>query len=156
MQLAFPRILVVGYLMSVFCVCSFADGMEPGVPVHDGTSSSSAQQIAPSKGEVKKAPVRKVGKNTNTKPLSDYELVKYQYCGEDKDCVIAINGCCDCANGGVEVAVNKERLEDFKSRFACLHVKCGSNSPEPLCENGVVSCISHRCVYYDERPTQKF
>ncbi len=153
MRLSLFRFFIVTSLVLAYCTFSFADGMEPGVPVHKSTSTKSTK---PHSAHSHKAPVRKAGKNTNTKPLSDFELLKYQYCGEDSDCTVAVNGCCDCANGGIEVAVNKERLEDFQARFACLHVQCGTKPADPLCKNGVVSCVSHRCIYHDDRSTQEF
>ena len=84
----------------------------------------------------------------NTAALDAFELARYQYCGSDRDCVVAINGCCDCANGGVEVAVNNDRLKAFRERFDCLHMTCGMVPPNPPCASGVVSCISHKCKYF--------
>ena len=111
----------------------------------------------------KKTPVKKptVKKNTvavtaplsakgNTKPLSDFELGRYQYCGSDKDCIIAVNGCCDCANGGVEVGINREREEAFHKRFDCLYVQCNHQPAVPVCGSGVLSCLDHKCRYFDE------
>jgi len=82
--------------------------------------------------------------------LSEYELGKYQYCGKDSDCAIATNGCCDCANGSPDVSVNKERLEDFRSRFSCSNIRCGSKDAYPTCGSGLVSCISHKCEYLEQ------
>ena len=82
-----------------------------------------------------------------TKPLSAFELGRYQYCGDDKDCQYAVNGCCDCANGSEDVAVNKERYQAFRARFACLYVSCGESTSEPPCGTGVVSCVNHKCRY---------
>lgn len=86
----------------------------------------------------------------NTSPLGDFELARYQYCGKDSDCVVSANGCCDCANGTKEVAVNKERLQAFRERFDCLYFQCGTKRADPPCQSGVVSCLNHRCVYFDE------
>ena len=86
----------------------------------------------------------------NTSPLSEFELGRYQYCGKDTDCTVSINGCCDCANGGIEVGVNKERLEDFRQRFDCLYFECGRKLANPPCANGVVSCVNHKCKYFDD------
>lgn len=89
-------------------------------------------------------------KKVNTGAISDFELARYQYCGQDSDCVVSVNGCCDCANGSAEVAINKSRLKDFRKRFDCLKYSCGDKDPDPRCGNGVVSCISHKCEYYDD------
>ena len=88
----------------------------------------------------------------NSEPLDAFELGRYQYCGQDSDCVVATNGCCDCANGGEDVAVAKERLEDFKSRFNCLKTPCTKKAAVPPCGSGLVSCIEHKCKYV---PRQK-
>lgn len=82
-------------------------------------------------------------------PLSEFELGRYQYCGEDRDCVAANNGCCDCANGGKDVAINKERTEAFKARFDCMQVMCTEMAAEPMCGSGLVSCVNHRCKYFE-------
>ena len=87
-----------------------------------------------------------------TKPLSDFELARYQYCGSDKDCMVAQNGCCDCANGGEDVAVNKERFDAFRARFDCLYVNCGDKEAVPACTSGVVSCVNHKCLYVGDGP----
>lgn len=94
----------------------------------------------------------KKGSN-NSQPLSDFDLGKYQYCGTDSDCILAQNGCCDCANGGQDIAINKERVSAFQSRFDCLHVECTEKATEPPCASGVVSCINHKCRYIGEEPS---
>ncbi len=129
----------------------------PTISHADGMEGQPSSQLKNAKGKVfsesgEKAPVRMIGKTGNTKAIDDFELAKYQYCGNDADCRIAVNGCCDCANGGTEVAINKDRFEAFRERFDCLHVQCTQVIAEPPCENGVVSCINHRCHYFDDRP----
>jgi len=125
-----------------------ADGME-GSPQGNKLENAKGKVFS---GSTSKAPVRKIGKTGNTKAIDDFELAKYQYCGADSDCTVSTNGCCDCANGGVEVAVNKSRLEAFRDRFDCLHIECTQVIANPPCANGVVSCINHRCQYFDDRP----
>lgn len=83
-------------------------------------------------------------------PLSDADLHRYQYCGNDKDCVIARNGCCDCANGGFDVAINKMRIEDFKDRFNCMSTYCTQIAPATPCAIGTVTCVEHRCDFVSE------
>lgn len=81
--------------------------------------------------------------------LSEFELGKYQYCGTDSDCIKANNGCCDCANGGADVAVNRKDYDSFRARFDCLHVNCTERARIPACASGVVSCVNHKCKYFD-------
>lgn len=92
------------------------------------------------------------------KPLDDFEVGRYQYCGKDSDCTIANNGCCDCANGGKDVAINKKRLEDFKARFSCNDVMCTEMAADPRCGSGLVSCINHKCKLFErsEAPDKGF
>ncbi|MCB0322388.1 MAG: hypothetical protein KDD69_02410 [Bdellovibrionales bacterium] len=148
----------LGIAAVVFCFSihgARADGMEEAPA---GAKPKSVQTIGDG---TKTPPIRqsghaghaKSGDTGNTKALGDFELAKYQYCGRDSDCVVAINGCCDCVNGGTEVAVNAERLAAFEARFDCLHVQCSHNPANPPCENGVVSCVNHRCRYFDNRPS---
>lgn len=83
-----------------------------------------------------------------TKPLSSFEVGRYQYCGKDSDCVWATNGCCDCNSGAQDVAVNKERLQAFKERFACSQYACPKRPPlPPECGQGVITCVNHKCQY---------
>lgn len=81
------------------------------------------------------------------KPLSKLDLSGFQYCGADKDCVKAVNGCCDCANGGVDVGVNKEKLEAFRAQFDCNQTSC-PNEDNQQCGTGMISCVDHKCKIY--------
>jgi hypothetical protein len=137
-----------------------ADGMEEQPPGVKSTKKATVPtHVAKPKPEPAAAPTKKQEQPQkpaagNTKPLDDYELGKYQYCGRAEDCIVAVNGCCDCANGGIEVAVNKARREDFQKRFDCLYVQCGHKPADPRCANGVVSCIDHKCKYFDDARRQ--
>ena len=133
------KIIVVMLGLSVLCfsMAAIADGME-----NSGNSYTRSRMGATSKSKFK---------TNNAHSLSEFELAKYQYCGQDSDCVIATNGCCDCVNGSPEVAINKDRVQAFESRFKCLSVSCGTIDANPHCGNGVVSCVSHRCQYFDDR-----
>ena len=57
------------------------------------------------------------------------------------------NGCCECANGGADVAINKMHLEQFKALFACDNIVCTARAKIPPCGTGVVSCVNHECRY---------
>ncbi len=83
--------------------------------------------------------------------LDDFEVGKYQYCGTDADCVKANNGCCDCANGGADVAVNKDRYKEFRDRFNCIDIMCTEMAAVPPCGSGVVSCLDHKCHYVSDK-----
>jgi|GEM_PF-6864716 len=79
--------------------------------------------------------------------LDEHELGRFQYCGYDRDCLLANNGCCDCANGGQDVSVSRYSYEKFKERFDCSHVSCGDKYSYPECGSGVVACIRNKCQY---------
>src|SRR5687768_11842552 len=42
-------------------------------------------------------------------PMPVAEIDPYRACVRDDDCLWVTNGCCDCANGGIEVAVARNR-----------------------------------------------
>lgn len=90
---------------------------------------------------------------TVSRALDEVELARYQYCSNDSDCVYAVNGCCDCANGGENAAVNIKNYAEFRSRFKCQRVACTYKTANPVCGSGVVSCISNRCKYFDGSTT---
>ena len=84
----------------------------------------------------------------DTGPLPEAFTVPYRHCDSDSDCVFVNNGCCDCANGGRELAVNKAALDAFKKRIICPKVTiCTERGRTPPCGAGAVSCENHRCVY---------
>lgn len=86
-----------------------------------------------------------------TAPLSDVELLPYNRCNKDRECIYVQNGCCDCANGGKDAAINKSRLADFKKLFKCHQTACTMMAAVPECGSGVVSCIEHRCRYFTDK-----
>jgi hypothetical protein len=121
----------------------------------EGSNGGSTTTTPPVKPSAKRStkPAAKIRVEPKPKlgavaPINDFELGRYQYCGSDSDCIVANNGCCDCANGGKDVAVNKDRLADFRKRFDCLYAKCGDKRRDPICGSGVVSCIMHKCKYF--------
>jgi len=75
-------------------------------------------------------------------------LNNFQECAKDDDCVYANNGFCDCANGGEQVAVNKDNLEDFENLFKPKTVPCTKKgSPIPCDIGGGIKCESGQCVF---------
>lgn len=90
------------------------------------------------------------------KPLSRVEMLRYTNCATDRDCIYVQNGCCDCANGGQDVAVNKLRLEEFKSQFDCREAACTRRAAVTPCGSGVVSCIERRCRYLSTKGKKPF
>lgn len=89
-------------------------------------------------------------KITTSQRLTDFEVGRYQYCGKDSDCTVVNNGCCDCVNGGQDVAINKLNVERFRKRFACDSVTCGMKVGMHPCGQGIISCVNHKCHYIDD------
>ncbi len=85
-------------------------------------------------------------------PLPEPATREYRDCQEDADCVFANNGCCDCANGGEEIAVSTARLADFEARFDCEGVACTEMARSPACGCGIASCVEGLCTYSLEGP----
>jgi hypothetical protein len=80
-------------------------------------------------------------------PLPASELMPYQRCEVDQDCMWATNGCCDCANGGTEVAIARAQEAAFRARFDCENLPCTTMGRRPPCGTGKVACESERCVF---------
>lgn len=134
-------LFVVGALFALLLVVDFvvvvsARAEPPGAASHQVKAKSKAKKV--------------VEKESKTKPISDVDLKRYQYCGADTDCVKANNGCCDCANGGADVSVSAERLQEFNLRFECEKARCTKMAAVPECGSGVVSCVNHQCRYFTD------
>ena len=80
-------------------------------------------------------------------PLPDSETLKYRNCTSDLDCIYAQNGCCDCANGGADIAVNLNKLAEFRENFHCENIACTMIAAIPACGSGTSSCKSSLCEY---------
>lgn len=79
-------------------------------------------------------------------PLLAAETLEYRSCAADSECVYVTNGCCDCANGGEDLAINASRLDDFRDEFSCGGA-CTLIGAVPPCGSGTVSCEAGLCVY---------
>lgn len=138
---AFRCLIILGFVFS-FASCSTLQANKQDSQLVK--EEASMEGVAPDV----KDDFKKKGYKPITGKLSDFELARYQYCGDDRDCIVVNNGCCDCANGSPDVSINKARLADFKARFACIDVYCKNKTPDPICGSGVVSCINHKCKYF--------
>ena len=89
------------------------------------------------------------GRGKLTSPMDEQLTRKYRACSVDADCVLALNGCCDCANGGEDIAVSGARAAAFQASFACSRA-CTEMGGD--CGRGTVQCENQICTYR-ERPT---
>ncbi|HEX7477416.1 MAG TPA: hypothetical protein VF331_06395 [Polyangiales bacterium] len=64
----------------------------------------------------------------------------------DAQCTYEVNGCCDCANGGQEIAVAHDQVDAFRARFACTG---GCTQRYRECGTGKVACERGLCVYHE-------
>jgi hypothetical protein len=82
-----------------------------------------------------------------TKPLPLTGLSSYRACQTDDQCAWVTNGCCDCANGGDEIAVARDKQEAFRALFSCEDVPCTEVDVDPPCGTGEVKCEQNLCVF---------
>jgi hypothetical protein len=77
-------------------------------------------------------------------PMPEQLTLEYRTCETDADCGLALNGCCDCANGGHDIAVSRTKLVAFNARF-----QCGSGCTERggQCGDGTIACKDKLCTY---------
>lgn len=89
------------------------------------------------------------GLDGNLGTLSYGETLMYRSCEVNEDCVYAQNGCCDCANGGEDIAVNKDLKETFSRLFtlSCGNVACTMVGAIPACGTGTVECSAGICEF---------
>jgi hypothetical protein len=80
-------------------------------------------------------------------PLPEAETRSYRACQADSDCTWVQNGCCDCANGGADIAVHRDRARDFARRFDCEGAVCTTRGREPACGSGTAVCAEGLCAY---------
>lgn len=77
-------------------------------------------------------------------PMDEALTVSYRACSTDADCVLALNGCCDCANGGRDIAVSRAKLAEFKAQFRCTGA-CTERGG--TCGKGRIACENKVCMY---------
>lgn len=133
--------LTINILLLLSSINVFADGLP-----EDANSSVNYMDEYSNSNKTSK-PTSIIDKSSVA--LSSETLAKYQYCGKDSDCIAVINGCCQCLQGDKFVAIAKDMLEAFKSNFRCEDYKCGKEESNKNCSDGVVSCINHKCSYFD-------
>ena len=84
--------------------------------------------------------------------ISPKELQQFQLCTTDDECISVTNGLCDCANGGTEVAINRNVSDDFEQIFEGRPMMCtliGRTLPCGIgsgntCENNL--CVFNACA----------
>lgn len=80
-------------------------------------------------------------------PLPLSTLDDYRQCERDDQCVWVNNGCCDCANGGQDIAVRADKKVSFRSHFQCENTPCTAVGAVPACGTGTVACERGLCAY---------
>lgn len=129
LSILFNRTFLILFLTSILFISQ---------AVADGMPESSNKDVAGNKGN----------KQNTSLAMSAEELANYQYCGRDSDCIEVINGCCQCLQGDKYVAIAKNRYKDFKMSFNCDNISCPKEESFDNCQEGVLSCINHKCEYF--------
>lgn len=81
-------------------------------------------------------------------PMPEARTLGYRACERDDQCVYTHNGCCDCMNGGTDLAVRREKLSAFRAQFSCAGAGCTEMGG--TCGEGSVTCERGLCVYRAE------
>ncbi len=132
----------------IFSVFAATLALADGMPEETMNGGSGGRGLSSVKGHSSYSASSRVRNSKSRPSLGEKDLLAYQYCGKDSDCMQVINGCCQCVQGDSYVAINKERLQAFQARFACEQASCPKSEPISYsCEDGLVTCLSHRCQY---------
>ena len=82
-------------------------------------------------------------------PLQEIPESQLRACSTSAECVKAVEGCCDCANGGRNTAINRKFLSPWlkKREAGCLTVMCPAVlSTDPSCsETHSPQCVEGTC-----------
>ena len=81
--------------------------------------------------------------------LPEREIAPFQACARDEDCTWTTNGCCDCANGGIEIGIARGQELAFKERLACAtkNIPCHMMANDRVCGTGQIKCERSRCIF---------
>ena len=85
--------------------------------------------------------------------LPEEATLEYRRCTRDEECVYVTNGCCRCLSSRADLAVNRDRVEDFKRHLNCPSMACRMIGRNPPCGIGRISCDDGLCVYHMPPPT---
>ena len=88
--------------------------------------------------------------------LPEEETLEYRKCSRDEDCVYVNNGCCHCQSRSADLAVNKDRADDFQKHLNCPSppLPCTLIQLIPPCGIGRISCDDGLCVYHMPPPSR--
>jgi hypothetical protein len=81
----------------------------------------------------------------NSPPMAEELTLRFRTCVGDSDCVWESNGCCDCANGGRDIAMNRDMVSEFREQFNCSG-ECTKRADRHGCRRGKVYCKDSICV----------
>ncbi len=90
---------------------------------------------------------------TRGAPLPDSATAKYRACSVDSECMYIQNGCCDCGNGGADLAINRKHQAEFLAQLKCgAETPCSMMQRIPACGSGSVQCTAGMCTYTHAAP----
>jgi hypothetical protein len=91
----------------------------------------------------------KPGQGAAKAPLPLASLAEYRRCERDDQCTWVTNGCCDCANGGDDIAVAADKKAAFRALFSCNDTPCTDVAVTPACGTGTAACEAGLCVFHE-------
>lgn len=80
---------------------------------------------------------------SENKPLGTNALKQYQACSHADQCIRVDNSCCNCANGGETISINRKFEVPFRQQFPCRMVVCSQKAGD--CIFRVPNCVKGFC-----------
>jgi hypothetical protein len=83
----------------------------------------------------------------------------HQACKRDRDCTVAVEGCCDEHGYARGIGVARKQLEAYRREFRCQREKCATRAGDMLCGDGPTPrcetvpvpkarCVEERCSFH--------
>jgi hypothetical protein len=96
---------------------------------------------------------------TAYEPEVEARAAPYQACTRDRDCAVAVEGCCDERGYARGIGVARKQLEAYRSLFSCPTAKCATRAGDMLCGDGPTPrcetvrapkarCVEGRCTFH--------
>jgi hypothetical protein len=123
----------------------------------DKLTGKSAEQIEinNSANNNENQPNETAGNTEDSTEDSDEPLIineEWKNCSEDSDCVEIHADCCECNNGGTQIAINNQYLEEWKNaiKTKCQDMACATVYN---CKEGKAICENGKCAFKEDMET---
>jgi hypothetical protein len=93
-------------------------------------------------------------------PEAEARAAPYQACTRDRDCTVAIEGCCDENGHARGIGVARKQLEAYRQEFRCRWATCSTRAGDMLCSADgdmptcstvpvpKARCVEGRCTFH--------